>query len=261
MNLLLQRDITTDPATICTKDTIPTRSDVSASTEQATEVNYYQTIEILAFKELLSNIRNELIPNPKVLPMTDLTSRLQTYRGSCGVNQVNDSTKKHFRRKLETELESALHIFSDDKGKLFLYTDSLKLSDLAKETYSLKKELEEAKAAKSGDAIIKGALQLRNDIKKQDISQIWPPDMENSVSVIPESVTMFLHTLLARGSECANPLERLRWLATSFGMIWSMLSPVGIPNTSPVCCEVSNRKYRTYTNSELTGPQSFLLTD
>ena len=125
--------------------------------------------------------------------MTYLTSRLQTYMSSCGVNQGNDSTKKHIRRKLETELECALHIFSDDKGKFLLYPDSLKLSDLAKETYSLKKELEEAKAAKSGDAITKGALQLRNDIKKHDISQVWPPDMENSVSVIPESVTMFLH--------------------------------------------------------------------
>ena len=80
-----------------TKDTILTRSDVSANTEQATEVNYYQTIEILAFKELLSYIRNELIPNPKVLPLTDLTSRLQIYMSSCGVNQVNDSTKKHPR--------------------------------------------------------------------------------------------------------------------------------------------------------------------
>ena len=43
------------------KDTIPTRSDVSACTEQATELNYYQTIETLAFKELLSYNRNELI--------------------------------------------------------------------------------------------------------------------------------------------------------------------------------------------------------
>ena len=72
---------------------------------------------------------------------------------SCGVNQVNDPTKKHLRRKLETEPEGALHIISDDKGKLLLYPDRLKLSDLAKETYYLKKELEEAKAAKSGDAI------------------------------------------------------------------------------------------------------------
>ena len=44
------------------------------------------------------------------------------------------------------------------------YPDSLKLRDLAKETYSLKKKLEEAKATKSGDPITKGALQLRNDI-------------------------------------------------------------------------------------------------
>ena len=37
------------------------------------------------------------------------------------------------------------------------------------------------------------------------------------MSAIPESVTMFLHILLAREGECANPSERVRWLATSFG--------------------------------------------
>ena len=58
---------------------------------------------------------------------------------------------------------------------------------------------------------------MRNDIKKQDISQVWPHDMENSVSVISESVTMFLHTVLARDGECANPSERFRQLATIFG--------------------------------------------
>ena len=78
------------------------------------------------FKELLSYIRNELIPNPKGLPMTDLTSRLQAYMSSCGINQVNDSTKKHLHRKLQTKVEGALHTFSDDKGKLLLYPDSLK---------------------------------------------------------------------------------------------------------------------------------------
>ena len=213
---MLQRGITTDPATVCTQR-IPFLPDLMClQVRNKPQRCYYQTIEIFAFKELLSYIRNELIPNPKLLSMTDPTSRLQTYMSPCGTNHVNDSTKKHLRRKLETELEGALHIFSDDKGKLILYPDSLKLSDLAKEKYSLKKELEEAKPAKSGDAITKGALQWRNDIKKQDISQVWTPDMENSVSVIPESVTMFLHTLLVRDCECANPSERVRRLATSF---------------------------------------------
>ena len=57
--------------------------------------------------------------------------------------------------------------------------------------------------------LTKGAMQLRNDIKQQDISQVGPPDMENSVSVIPESVTLFLHTLLTR--------DGVRWLTNSFG--------------------------------------------
>ena len=62
-----------------------------------------------------------------------------------------------------------------------------------------------AKAANSGDAITKAALLLRNDVKKQKVCQIWPPDVENSLTIIPESVTMFLHTLLIqRWCECTN---------------------------------------------------------
>ena len=96
----------------------------------------------------------------------------------------------------------------------------------------MKKKLEEGKATRSGDAITKGAMQLRNDIKKQDISRVWLPDMENSVSVIPESVTMFLHTLLARDGECANPSgKESDGLQPLLEVIWSMLSPVvGRPN-------------------------------
>ena len=141
---------------------------------------------------------------------------------SCGVNQVNNSTKKHLCRKLETELEGALHIFSDIKVKLLLYPDSLKLSDLAKETYSLKKELEEAKVVKFEDAITQRALQLRNDIKKKDISQVWPTDMEKSqfsyIHCWPELVSVKIHR---KESDGLQPLLEV---------IWSMLSPVERPN-------------------------------
>jgi hypothetical protein len=62
-------------------------------------------------------------------------------------------------------------------------------------------DLLEAKAANSGNALItnyedvstKAAMQLRNEIKTQDVSQPWPPDTDQNV--IPASVTQILYTL------------------------------------------------------------------
>ncbi|CAB1436007.1 unnamed protein product [Pleuronectes platessa] len=103
---------------------------------------------------------------------------------SIGFSQVKDSTKKHLRRKLETELAASIHILSDDKERQLLYPDCLAMRELAKATYSLEMELQHARAIKAGDAVKKVGLQLRNDIKKQDISQRWPPDVEQDDNII-----------------------------------------------------------------------------
>ena len=58
-------------------------------------------------------------------------------------------------------------------------------------------------------------MQLRNEIKKQDVSQPWPPNTDQNV--IPTSVTQFLHTLLTGECECQNPSEKVQRLSTSFG--------------------------------------------
>ncbi|KAK0133463.1 hypothetical protein N1851_031026 [Merluccius polli] len=83
-------------------------------------------------------IRVELFANPKVMFMTDLTSRLVASMNSKGIIQVKGSTKKHIRRKLEREFGGALHIFPDDNGKLLLYPDNLSLRKLVKENHNLK---------------------------------------------------------------------------------------------------------------------------
>ena len=80
--------------------------------------------------------------------MTELTSRLVLSMDYLGFSQVKDSTKKHLRRKLGTELAGSIHILSDDKGRLLLYC--LTMSVLAKATYSLKMELQHARAIKAG---------------------------------------------------------------------------------------------------------------
>jgi hypothetical protein len=136
---------------------------------------------------------------------------------SLGVSQVKDSTKKHIHRRLKNEFAEALHIFPDDKGKLLLYPDSLSMCELAKVTYSLKMELHSVRSVKTGDVITKAALQIRDDIKKQDASQLWPPTVEHSEGSIPESVTHLLHTMLTGQHECVNPSQRVKRLTTSFG--------------------------------------------
>ena len=121
---------------------VTTVNSVSKHEEPDTEENHYQEIERCAYDKLLAYIRHELIPNPKVLPMTDLTSRLQSYMTAYGIDQVRESTKKHLRRKLESELGGCLHVISNEKGKLLIYPDSLAINDLVRETHSLRKELE-----------------------------------------------------------------------------------------------------------------------
>lgn len=56
-----------------------------------------------SFDELFQFIRVELFANPKVMSMTDLTSRLTASMTSKGITHVKNATKKHIRRKLEHE--------------------------------------------------------------------------------------------------------------------------------------------------------------
>uniref|UniRef100_UPI00358F0FB3 uncharacterized protein n=1 Tax=Myxine glutinosa TaxID=7769 RepID=UPI00358F0FB3 len=180
--------------------------DVGEGQEDNTEAQY-EVAERDSYEQLFSYIRNEMFPNPEVLPMTDLMSRLQTYMESFGVNQVRDSTKKHLRHTLEHELAGSLHIFPNDKGKLLVYPDSLSMLELAKTTHSLKTELQHARAAKCENVITKSALQIRNEIKKQDSSQVWPPNVKQDKTIIPETLTQFLQALLSGDSECTNPSD------------------------------------------------------
>ena len=86
------------------------RASSGADTEQEDAETRYDTAVEQAYNELFSFIRNEVFANPQVLPMTDLTARLVTCLYSLGVVKARDSTKKHIRRKLESEFGEALHI-------------------------------------------------------------------------------------------------------------------------------------------------------
>ena len=84
----------------------------SGSHAEDSQEGEYEKALSHSYDELFMYIRNELFTNPKVIAMSDLTSRFVTTMKACGIDQVKDSSKKHLRRKLESVFGQALHIFS-----------------------------------------------------------------------------------------------------------------------------------------------------
>ena len=141
--------------------------------------------------------------------MSELTEILVTLMTSLGCQQIKVSTKKHIRRKLETEFGDSLHIIHDSKGKLIVYPDNLSRDQLACDVVTLKTQLQADKHTNTEplSVVTKAALQIRSDIKLQDVKDEWPqqpseltPDSAN----LPDSVIHLLHTVITGKPQTAN---------------------------------------------------------
>ncbi|KAG0698430.1 hypothetical protein GWK47_002980 [Chionoecetes opilio] len=69
------------------------------SADDKEDEDIYEAAVSQSYSELFHYIRMELSGTPKVLIMTDVTSRLVASMKSFGVDQVQDSTKKHLRQR------------------------------------------------------------------------------------------------------------------------------------------------------------------
>ena len=103
--------------------------------------------------------------------MTDLTARLSQSMGILGVATVKASTKKHVRRKLEAEFGEVLQIITDDKGELLVYPENLSLPELVKSYHMLQTKVHVMESERAHEVFDKAALQMRDDVKKQDYKQ------------------------------------------------------------------------------------------
>ena len=65
-----------------------------------------------------------------MVKMTALTEKLESMMESRCLRVLKDSTIKHIRRKLESELENSIHIFTAANGQLVLVPDSVTLQDV-----------------------------------------------------------------------------------------------------------------------------------
>lgn len=136
----------------------------------------YQVIEREAYSNLFDYIRTDIIPNKKITPITSLTAKLESFMSAGGVKLMTDSTRKHIRRRLESELGDSVDIFQDHKGKLVMVPKSVSLKDVVLENQTLQRELKAWKA-KSTDfnmIIDQTSSLIRSAIRQDKTLTLWP---------------------------------------------------------------------------------------
>jgi hypothetical protein len=173
----------------------------NAGTSTVPEETLYESATNIAYKELLDFIRNEIFPNPKVLHLTDLTSRLLSLMNLYGFNEIRDSTKTHIRRKLESEFGESLHFVRNHGCKVLVYPDTSTRDELACGIIELRTKVETLQATQSDSMaeLSRAALLLRGDIKTQGLMAEWPPqpsELGAESANIPDAVRHFLQMLI-----------------------------------------------------------------
>lgn len=86
---------------------------------QVTDMLSYEVAEVEAYVQLFHYIRNQVIPHKKIVPVAQLTEKLEAFMSSKG-EALKTASKMNIRKRLESELGNLIHIFSNDSGKLLL---------------------------------------------------------------------------------------------------------------------------------------------
>ena len=200
----------------------PECKDKSNKQNEIDESELYQEIEREAYTNLFAYIRTDIIPNKKVVEVTCLTSKLESFMLSSGVERMTNSTRKHIRRRLESELESSIDIFPDDKGKLLLVPESVSLKDVVLENQTLQRELRVWKT-KSNDVnvLIDQTSSLIRSAIQQDMKPTpWPyhpSDVKNAGHIsIPNHLKRFLFGIITGDPDNKNQTQRVTTLVQSF---------------------------------------------
>ena len=84
----------------------------------------YNMAENEAVTNLIAFIRNEMLPNKQNVPVATFASKMESFMHSLGFT-VNDSTKKHIKRRLNSLVGDIIHIYKNDSGKLLVVPDSM----------------------------------------------------------------------------------------------------------------------------------------
>lgn len=202
-----------------------TRPQKVSSTVPETETegdDNYKTIESKAFEKLFEYIRVDLLENPRLIKMVVLRDLLATFMQSIGATEITESTKKHFRRKLEAEFGNLLQ-FEDllENNKLFIIPANLSKLQLAREVTQLTQQKEKVDVPSRITNIQEAGLCIRDAILANTAEMSWPPkpsELRERDINLPMELTAFLHTVLTGNTNIPTESpQRIQRLINSFG--------------------------------------------
>ena len=147
----------------------------------------------------------------------DLREKLMLYMGSMGATEISESTKKHFRRKLENEFGDLLQ-FEDllNNNMLFVLPKNLSKVQLAREVLTASQQLDNRGTPSKVKEIQQIGLLIRDAVLSSNTKTSWPP----RPSELCENAELdaFLCTLLTGNTEITTEYtRRVRRLVNSFG--------------------------------------------
>ncbi|KAK3879877.1 hypothetical protein Pcinc_015603 [Petrolisthes cinctipes] len=112
-----------------------------------------------SFEKLFAYIREYVFENPRVIKLTELTTKLTSWMLDGGIHMVKDSTKKHVRRNLETEFGVSLQFVHDAKGKVLVYPDNLPRDELVKQNVFLMDTVQDLESKGDIEGLLKKSVQ------------------------------------------------------------------------------------------------------
>lgn len=193
---------------------VPGTSNIRETKEEEV-CDEYTRAETHAYEMLFNHIKTNLLQNPRVVRMSELYALFTSFFNSQDI-EIKESTRTHFRRKLEGEFGDMLE-FEDLFGNKQVFViprglSRLHLAKLAVENSNT------SSPSKSTEEISKTALHLRKAIQEQEIKGSWPPkpcELTENAVIIPDVLKEFLFTLLTGSTEfpglqsCSPKIQRL----------------------------------------------------
>lgn len=191
--------------------TRPEKSDSKAVISK--EDMHYQVCEISALESVYQSIRNDLFLNPRILCLTNITSKFITSMNSLGIHTVSQSSIKHFRRNLEMEFRDTLQFFTVNR-RVYFMPDNLTKEALAIECIGLQTQLDTVQNNESDKICRQAATYMRNQIQATEFEYIWPPQpvqLTADYVHVPETLQTFLRVLLSGKEDSSSRVSRLVW--------------------------------------------------
>ena len=168
--------------------------------------------ETESLKSLFDFIRTDLFSNTKIVPITDIVTKLTSLLNSLSVHEICTSTKKNLRRKLEAEFGDSLTFFIKNR-QLFLMPNTLTKEEIAKKYAKMKSSLE-THEENNNNVIIQAATSLRQEMKSSLFKNNWPSlpaELTPDYITIPQNLKSFLHVLFNGSENVSARADRLAW--------------------------------------------------